>query len=64
VAARTLGASEEIPIQTGDVIHGVNGTTITTLAGLRQALDNLKSGDAVVLQVERYGQLIYVSFLL
>ncbi len=59
-----MGASEEIPIQTGDVIHGINGTTITTLAGLRAALDNLKVGDAVALLVERYGQLIYVSFLL
>jgi serine protease Do len=64
VAGKTAGASEEIPIQTGDVIHGINGTTITTLADLRAALDNLKLGDAVALQVERYGQLIYVSFLL
>ena len=59
-----MGASEEIPIQTGDVIHGINGTTITTLADLRAALDKLKVGDAVALLVERYGQLIYVSFLL
>lgn len=64
VAAKTLGATGEIPIQTGDVIHGVNGKTITTLAELRAALDNLKIGDAVALQIERYGQLIYVSFLL
>ena len=64
VAGKTVGASEEIPIQTGDVIHGINGKTITTLADLRAALDNLKIGDAVALLVERYGQLIYVSFLL
>jgi len=64
VAGKTLGASGEIPVQTGDVIHGINGTTITTLADLRAALDNLKVGDAVALLVERYGQLIYVSFLL
>jgi S1-C subfamily serine protease len=42
----------------------LNGTPITDLAGLRTALDNLKAGDAVVLQIERYGQLIYVSFVL
>ena len=64
VAGKTLGANGEIPIQTGDVIHALNGATITTLAGLRGALDNLKAGDAVALMVERYGQLIYVSFLL
>jgi serine protease Do len=64
VAGKTVGASEEIPVQTGDVIHGINGKTITTLADLRAALDKLKVGDAVALLVERYGQLIYVSFLL
>lgn len=64
VAARTVGASGEIPLQTGDVIHGFNGTTIATLADLRGALAKLKPGDAVALLVERYGQLIYVSFSL
>jgi serine protease Do len=65
VAARTLGSGTvEIPLQTGDVIHGVNGTTITSLDGLREALAKPKSGDSVVLQIERYAQLIYVSFSL
>jgi len=64
VAARTLGASGEIPLQTGDVIHGVNGATITTLAELRDSLAKLKAGDAVALLIERYGQLIYVAFSL
>jgi serine protease Do len=65
VAARTLGSGTvEIPLQTGDVIHGVNGTTITTLDALREAVAKPKPGDAVVLQIERYGQLIYVSFSL
>ena len=65
VAARTLGSGTvEIPLQTGDVIHALNGTTITTLDGLRKALAKQQPGDAIVLQVERYGQLIYVSFSL
>jgi len=64
VAARTLGANGEIPLQTGDVIHGLNGTPITTLAELRDSLAKLKQGDPVALLVERYGQLIYVSFVL
>jgi serine protease Do len=65
VAARTLGSGTvEIPLQTGDVIHGLNGTTITTLDGLRAALAKQKTGDAIALQVERYGQLIYISFSL
>jgi serine protease Do len=65
VAARTLGTeTEEISLQTGDVIHAVNGVTVTDLAELRAELAKLKPGDAVALQVERYTQLIYVSFLL
>ena len=63
VAARTFGSrTVEIPLQTGDVIHGLNGTTITTLDGLRAALAKLKSGDAIALQIERRGQIFYVSF--
>ena len=56
--------SRDIPLQTGDVIHGLNGTPITTLDGLREALAKLKPGDGVALQLERLGQLIYVSFTL
>ena len=65
VAAKTLSeGTGEIPIQTGDVIHALNGTPITTMAGLRDALAKLTPGGAVALLVERYGQLIYVSFSL
>jgi serine protease Do len=65
VAAMTAGdVSRDIPLQSGDVIHGLNGTPITTLDGLREALAKLKPGDGVALQLERLGQLIYVSFTL
>jgi serine protease Do len=63
VAAKTLGAgSGEVPLQTGDVIHGLNGTTLTSMADLREGLAKLAPGDSVVLWIELYGQLIYVSF--
>src|SRR6202163_2327865 len=63
VAARTLGTrTGEIPLQTGDVIHGLNGTPITSLDGLRTALAALKPGDPVALQIERHEQIFYVSF--
>ena len=55
-------SSRQIPLQTGDVIHGLNGSPVTTLHGLREALANMKLGDVVVLQVEREGQLTYISF--
>ena len=63
VAARTLGArTGEIPLQTGDVIHGLNSTPITSLEGLRTALAAMKPGDPVALQIERHEQIFYVSF--
>ncbi|HEX3543642.1 MAG TPA: trypsin-like peptidase domain-containing protein [Candidatus Acidoferrum sp.] len=63
VAARTLGTrTGEIPLQTGDVIHGLNGTPITSLDGLRAALTAIKLGEPVALQIERHEQIFYVSF--
>jgi len=65
VAAKTLGnGTGEVPLQTGDVIHGLNGTTVTSMADLREGLAKLAAGDAAVLWIERYGQLIYVSFVM
>jgi serine protease Do len=48
----------------GDVIHAVNGNWIMTLEALRGALEGKKSGDAVVLQIERLGLLSYIAFTL
>src|SRR3984957_13326060 len=63
VAARTLGTrTGEIPLQTADVIHGLNGTPITSLDGLRTALMAIKPGEPVALQIERHQQIFYVSF--
>ena len=46
----------------GDVIYELNGSRIATLQELRAALDSKKAGAPIALLVERYGQLIYVSF--
>ena len=61
VAARTpgstlLGAGPE----PGDVIHSVNGTPVTDIAGLKQAMRAVHPGDAIVLQIEREGGLSYL----
>jgi serine protease Do len=61
VAARTpastlLGEGPE----PGDVIHAVNTTPVTDIAGLKQALRAINSGDAIVLQIERDGGLSYL----
>jgi serine protease Do len=52
----------ETGLQTGDVIHALNTTAITSLDMLRAAVQSLKTGDPVVLQVERSDGLTYLSF--
>jgi serine protease Do len=49
-------------LQTGDIIHQLNTTAIDSGTTLRTALSGLKTGDPVVMQVEREGGLMYVSF--
>jgi serine protease Do len=49
-------------LQTGDVIHALNTTPITSMDALRAAVLSLKTGDPVVLQVERSDGLSYLSF--
>jgi len=49
-------------LQAGDVIHQLNQTPIDTLETLRAATNKLKTGDSVVVQVEREDGLMYVSF--
>jgi serine protease Do len=52
----------ETGLQTGDVIHRLNQTSIDSTATLRTAVDGLKAGNAVALQIEREGELMFVSF--
>lgn len=49
-------------LQAGDVIHALNTTTIDSMQTLRDTVGALKIGDPVVLQIERDGGLMYVSF--
>lgn len=49
-------------LQPGDVIYSVNRTKVATVDELKSTLATLKAGQPSVLQVERLGQLIYISF--
>jgi serine protease Do len=49
-------------LQTGDVIHTMNTDPIKSMDDLRAAVQKLKSGEAVALQVERSDGLTYLSF--
>jgi S1-C subfamily serine protease len=52
----------ETGLQAGDVIHQLNTVPIDSMQTLRAAVDKLKSGDPAVLQIERDGELMFVSF--
>jgi serine protease Do len=46
----------------GDTIYAVNRTSVSALDDLRSALGAFKPGDAVVLQIERRGELMFLTF--
>ncbi len=56
----TYGAYEGEGPLPGDVIYSVNGIPVDSIALLRSVLDDLKTADAIALQVERLGSLHYL----
>jgi serine protease Do len=63
VAARTSNPpySGSGTLQQGDVIYSVNREPIASIEALRTALDGLKPGDPLIIQIERGGKLTYLS---
>jgi len=64
VASTAAGAidSRDGGLAPGDIIYAVNTKPVAGLAELRAALDALKPGDPVVLQLERRGSLMYLAY--
>jgi serine protease Do len=60
LSADLSGADADL--QPKDVIHAVNGKRIQTLEGLRAALNAIPAGSPGVLQIEREGKLMYLTF--
>lgn len=62
VAAKSSGGqSQFIDLQPGDIIDAVNTFPVPFLDTLRSALDGMKPGDPVVLQIERDGRFQYLA---
>ncbi len=64
VVASTTGVGlpgSDVRLKAGDLIHALNGAPIETVAELRAGVDQLKPGQAAVLQVEREGEFLYVA---
>jgi len=49
-------------VQPGDIIRSINQRPVVNTAGLREQLAGFKTGDAVVLEVERQSVIQYVAF--
>lgn len=63
VAARAASSdADAADLRPGDVIYSVNNEPTATIAALKAALAQSKSGDPVVMQIERDGELSYVAF--
>jgi S1-C subfamily serine protease len=55
-------AAVETGLAVGDVICSMNGVDVSNVAELRHRLERLKTGDPVVLQVERQGSYQFLAF--
>ncbi len=63
VAAKTSGGeSQSIDLQPGDIIDSLNNSPVALLDSFRTALNQMKPGDPVVLQIERDGRFQYLAF--
>jgi len=60
VVATADGRAGPDPLLPGDVIYSVNQEPVTGVESLRQALDRVRPGAPVVLQVERAGELRFL----
>jgi len=62
VVAQTAGPNVDTGLETGDIIRAIDRTPLQSTSQLQTMVRNLKSGDPVVLQVERKGKLQYLAF--
>jgi serine protease Do len=63
IAARVAGSTVAVEsFFPGDLIDAINTEPVVNLSGLRAAIGKLHSGDPVVMQIQRSGKLMYVTF--
>jgi serine protease Do len=62
VATRAMNAAGEYGLEPGDVIFSVNGTPVNALVALRTLIGRLPTNAPCVLQIQRQGQLMFVTF--
>ena len=63
VVAQTAGASAmDTGLEAGDLVRSINRMPVQSSTQLQSRVHEIKSGDPVVLQVERNGKLQYLAF--
>src|SRR5713101_4179665 len=63
VIAQTGGPNAmDTGLETGDIVRAIDGTPLESVSQLQAMVRNIRSGDPVVLQVERSGRLQYLAF--
>jgi serine protease Do len=62
VAAKSADSNADVPLAAGDVIHAINGAPVTTLEAMRSTLERLSPNSPIVLQIEREGKLMFITF--
>jgi S1-C subfamily serine protease len=56
-----VSSENDVPLVAGDVIHAMNGFAVRSVDGLRVLMDDVKANSSFVLQIERNGQLQFVT---
>lgn len=62
VVAKLDHTQQRTDLAMDDLIRSVNGSPISNVKELRSEIEKYKSGEPVVLQIERKGRLMYLSF--
>jgi serine protease Do len=62
IAARMqLSSGNDVPLSPGDVVHAVNSVSVRSVDALRVLVEDAKADSALILQIERSGQLLFVT---
>jgi serine protease Do len=62
IAQAAVQNAVDTGVEPGDIIRTINRTLLRSVSQLQATVRQLKSGDAVVLQIEREGKLQYLAF--
>lgn len=62
VARSPEGQAQFIDLEPGDIIHAINNLPVSSLSAFQHAIQELKAGDAIVLQIERDQRFQYLAF--